>query len=107
MAEKKIEFESERQLHKLYAERPENLSEAERILSVRLVARGNCLTLPGEPADLPLCEELFSLLLKGREQGFVSGKSDFKRFLDKVGSGKAEELRNLLEDPLVLKIRKK
>ena len=33
--------------------------------------------------------------------------SDFKRFLEKVSSGKADELWNLLNDPLVLKIRKK
>jgi len=107
MVEQKIEFESERQLHKLYAESPENLSEVERVLSVRLVARGNCLSMQGEPADLSRCEELFSLLLKGREQGFVSGKADFRRFLEKVSNEKSGELRDLLDNPLVLKIRKK
>ncbi|MDC0158072.1 PhoH family protein [Verrucomicrobia bacterium] len=107
MAEQKIEFESERQLHKLYAESPENLSEVERVLSVGLVARGNCLSMKGEPSDLSCCEELFSLLLKGREQGFVSGKADFRRFLEKVSKDKSGELRDLLDNPLVLKIRKK
>lgn len=107
MAEQKIEFESERALHKLYAERPENLSEVEQLLSVRLIARGNLLTMQGEPENLGRCEELFSLLLKGREQGFVSGKSDFCRFLEKASSGKSEELHALLDNPLVLKIRKK
>ena len=86
MAEQKIEFESERELHKLYAERPENLSEVERVLSVRLVARGNLLTMQGEPEHLVRCEELFSHLLKGREQGFVSGISDFRRFLEKIST---------------------
>jgi phosphate starvation-inducible PhoH-like protein len=107
MADQKIEFESERELHELYAERPENLSEVERVLSVRLVARSNFLMMQGEPEDLVRCEELFSLLLKGREQGFVSGKSDFRRFLEKISTGKAKELHELLENPLVLKIRNK
>ncbi|HAW97122.1 MAG TPA: phosphate starvation-inducible protein PhoH [Opitutae bacterium] len=107
MAEKKIEFESERQFHKLYGEKPENLGEVERLLSVRLVARGDSLTMEGSPADLERCGELFSLLLKGREQGFVSGKSDFRRFLEKVSQGKSGELHDLLDNPLILKIRRK
>ena len=107
MPEQKIEFETERQLHQLYGESPANLNEVERMLSVRLVARGNCLTIEGEQENVDRCGELFSLLLKGREQGFVSGKSDFGRFLAKVSSGKTKELQDLLENPLVLKIRKK
>jgi phosphate starvation-inducible protein PhoH and related proteins len=107
MPEQKIEFETERQLHQLYGESPANLNEVERMLSIRLVARGNCLTIEGEQENVDRCGELFSLLLKGREQGFVSGKSDFGRFLAKVSSGKTKELQDLLQNPLVLKIRKK
>ncbi|MBN38365.1 MAG: phosphate starvation-inducible protein PhoH [Opitutae bacterium] len=107
MPEQKIEFETERQLHQLYGESPANLEEVERRLSVRLVARGNRLTMEGEDENLERCVQLFDLLLKGREQGFVSGKSDFGRFLGKVSNGKAKELEDLLKNPLVLKIRKK
>lgn len=107
MAEHKIEFETERQLHQLYGEKPENLSQVEKLLSVGLVARGNCLLINGEAKNLERCEKLFALLLKGREQGFVSGKSDFNRFLEKVSNGKSAEISDLLENPLVLNIRKK
>ena len=36
----------------------------------------------------------------------IAKKSDFRRFLDKVSKGRGKELSDLLNDPLVLKIRK-
>ena len=107
MAEKILEFESERQFHKLYCESPENLRLAEEKLGTRLIARGCNLTIEGNKAEVTASEELFKLLQRGQEQGIVPKNSDFKRFLEKVSSGKADELWNLLNDPLVLKIRKK
>lgn len=107
MAEKILEFESERQFHKLYCESPENLRLAEEKLGTRLIARGCNLTIEGNEAEVAASEELFKLLQRGQEQGIVPKNSDFKRFLEKVSSGKADELWNLLNDPLVLKIRKK
>ena len=98
MPEQKIEFETERQLHQLYGESPANLSQVERLLSVRLVARGNCLLIDGKQEDVDRCGDLFALLLKGREQGLVSGKSDFGRFLAKVAGGKTKELQDLFAE---------
>ena len=37
----------------------------------------------------------------------ITKKLDFMRFLEKVSKGRGHEIRNLLKDPLVLKIRKK
>ena len=91
MPEQKIEFETERQLHQLYGESPANLSRVERKL-VRLVARGNCLTIEGKPEGGSLWGT-FCTTSKGQEQGFVSGKSDFGRFLAKVESGKTRNYK--------------
>ena len=107
MPDRSIEFESERQFHKLYAESPENLLSVERSLGVKLVARGNVLRMEGPEESLSHCDELFSLLVAGQEQGLVHGKFDFLRFLEKVKLGKSDELRKLLDHPLRLQIRKK
>ena len=107
MSEKALEFKSERDFHKLYCEAPENLKAIEKSLDVNLVARGNLLKMSGGEKSLNQCEELFKLLELGRAQGMIAKKSDFRRFLDKVSKGRGKELSDLLNDPLVLKIRKK
>ncbi|HAF59078.1 MAG TPA: phosphate starvation-inducible protein PhoH [Opitutae bacterium] len=107
MPERSIEFESERQFHKLYGEDPANLLYVEKFLGVKIVARGNLLHMDGDSAKLDLCEEFFCLLQSAKEQGFVHGKFDFLRFLEKVKMGKSQELRDLLKYPLRLQIRKK
>jgi len=107
MPDRSIEFESERQFHRLYGENPENLLAVEKSLAVKVVARGNLLHLEGENVGLDRCEELFALLETAKAQGFANGKYDFLRFLEKVESGKSQELKDLLSRPLRLQIRKK
>ena len=107
MSEQTLQFESERHFHQLYGENPDNLKEIEKILGLCVVARGDLLKMEGDEKALQRCEELFGLLELGREQGMVTRKSDFLRFLKKVSTGRGQELRDLLKDPLVLKIRKK
>ena len=107
MSEKTLEFDSERQFHKLYFENPDNLKLIEKSLGLNLVARGNVLRMEGSNESLTQCEELFELLDSGKQQGLVSKKSDFNRIVDKVSRGRGNEIRSLLSDPLVLKIRKK
>ena len=107
MSEQTLQFESERHFHQLYGENPDNLQEIEKILGLCVVARGDLLRMEGDEKALQRCEELFGLLELGREQGMVTKKSDFLRFLKKVSTGRGQELRDLLKDPLVLKIRKK
>lgn len=106
MAESTLEFDSERDFHKLYEEKPKNLRSIEKSLSVHLVARGSSLQISGEEKSVNQCEELFSLLQIGQEQGFTPKGADFIRFLEKIATGQSKELRELLSKPLVLKIRK-
>ena len=107
MAEKTIVFETERLLHKLYLEIPDNLLLAEKKLGVHILARGNSLKISGDNEKLDIAEEFFELLRLGRDQGFLTKSMDFTRFLNKTSKGKHLELRDLLENPLVLNIRKK
>ena len=106
MAESTLEFDSERDFHKLYEEKPKNLRSIEKSLNVHLVARGSSLQISGDEKGVNQCEELFSLLQIGQEQGFTPKGADFIRFLEKIATGQSKELRELLSKPLVLKIRK-
>jgi phosphate starvation-inducible PhoH-like protein len=106
MAERTLEFDSEREFHKLYEEKPGNLKSIEEKLGLILVARGSSLQIRGSSNSIDQCEELFSLLQIGREHGFTPKGSDFLRFLDKIASGQSSELKKLLSNPLVLNIRK-
>lgn len=106
MAERTLEFDSEREFHKLYEEKPGNLKSIEEKLGLILVARGSSLQIRGSSNSIDKCEELFSLLQIGREHGFTPKGADFLRFLDKIASGQSSELKELLSNPLVLNIRK-
>ena len=106
MAERTLEFDSEREFHKLYEEKPGNLKSIEEKLGLILVARGSSLQMCGSNNSLDQCEELFSLLQIGRSHGFTPKGADFLRFLDKIASGQSSELKELLSNPLVLNIRK-
>ncbi len=106
MAERTLEFDSEREFHKLYEEKPGNLKSIEEKLGLILVARGSSLQMRGSSNSIDKCEELFSLLQIGREHGFTPKGADFLRFLDKIAIGQSSELEELLSNPLVLNIRK-
>ena len=106
MPERTLEFDSEREFHKLYEEKPKNLKFIEKSLSVNLVARGPSLQIKGDETCINQCEDLFSLLQLGQEQGITPKGADFLRFLEKIATGQSQELRELLSNPLVLKIRK-
>ena len=107
MPSRSIEFESERQFHKLYCENPEHLLSVEKSLGVKIVARGNLLLMEGEGEPLNRAEEFFTLLQSAKEQGLVHGKFDFFRFLEQFNQKDIKELKELLNRPLRLQIRKK
>ena len=81
MPSRSIEFESERQFHKLYCENPEHLLSIEKSLGIKIIARGNLLQIEGEREPLDHAEEFFTLLQVAKEQGLVHGKYDLFRFL--------------------------
>ena len=107
MPSRSIEFESERQFHKLYCENPEHLLSIEEALGIKIIARGNLLQMEGEGEPLDRAEEFFTLLQAAKEQGLVHGKFDFFRFLDQFNQKDINELKELLNRPLRIQIRKK
>ena len=107
MAERTLEFDSEREFHKLYDEKPSNLTSIEQIFSVNLVARGCSLQMRGNDQSIEKCEELFALLKLGTEHGFTPRGADFLRFLEKIASGESKELSRITFKPIGAKDTKK
>jgi phosphate starvation-inducible PhoH-like protein len=107
MPSRSIEFESERQFHKLYCENPEHLLSIEKSLGIKVIARGSLLQLEGDKVPLDRAEEFFTLLQVAKEQGLVHGKYDLFRFLHQFQEKDSKDLKALLDRPLRIQIRKK
>ncbi len=101
----RLHFASDRLLSQLYAGDPRNLAEAERILGVGLASRGDWLEISGPAAAREQARTLFELLGKAREQGIRVRTSDFHQTLRTVTEGRADELREIYQNPLVIRLK--
>ena len=110
-----LHFPSPRHLHALYAGREENLAHAERTLGVRLVTREGWLKI--EPADgvtdaaaaepIARTVALFTFLQEARGQGMTIRTPDFHRITDGFARGEGEQMRALIDEPLVIATNRK
>ena len=110
-----LHFPSPRHLHALYAGREENLAHAERTLGVRLVTREGWLKI--EPAagvtEVAAAEPiartvaLFNFLQEARDQGMTIRSPDFHRITDGFARGEGEQMRALIDEPLVIATNRK
>ena len=107
MPSKTLEFETERDFHRLYGEKPENIQAFEKETGLKAVARGGQLHLDGDAEKIEQGAEFFALLQQANKQGFRINASEFLRFLAMFVSGQAGQMRKLIESPVCLKIRKK
>lgn len=106
MPEKTLHFANPRQLSQLYANDTRNLAEVERVLRVTLVSREDWIQIDGNHDAVERCEALFELLEAGRQQGIRIRTSDFHHTLRSVADGRADELRSIYENPLVIKLKR-
>jgi phosphate starvation-inducible PhoH-like protein len=107
MPSKVLHFSSPRHLSQLYAGREENLSHAERSLGVKLVSRDGWLKIEAPAEPLARAEEFFGYLNAARSQGLAIRSPDFARLADSFGRGEGDQLRALLEEPLVIATTRK
>ena len=107
MPSKTLEFETERDFHRLYGEKPESLLAFEKKIGLKAVARGSQLHLEGDADKIEQGAEFFSLLQQASQQGFRVNASEFLRFLSMFVNGQASQMRKLIEKPVCLQIRKK
>ena len=106
MPEETLQFANARQLSQLYSNDSRNLEEAERVLSVRLSSREDWVKIDGEPKAIEQAKSLFELLESARQQGIRLRNSDFHFTLRCVAEGRADELRGIYADPLVIPLKR-
>ncbi|MFW5874173.1 MAG: PhoH family protein [Verrucomicrobiota bacterium] len=106
MPEETIHFASDKQLSQLFANDVRNLEEAERMLDVELVTRGDWLRVTGDAAAIAQVKDLFDLLGMARSQGIRLRTSDFHHTLRAISEGKSRDLRQIYSDPLVIKLKR-
>ncbi|MGZ0656197.1 PhoH family protein [Coraliomargarita sp. W4R72] len=106
MPSKTIHFSSARQLSLLYADDGRHLEEAEQSLGVSLVSRDDWVTVEGKAEAIAAVQALFELLAAARDQGLRIRSSDFLYTLRCVAAGKADELREIYRNPLIIKLKR-
>ncbi len=124
MPSKTLHFPSPRHLHSLYGGQEENLLHVERMLGVKLVTREDWLKIeaadspasdnpksrienPKSPAAVAVTEALFAFLNDARAQGMTIRTPDFHRITDGFARGEGEQMRALIDEPLVIATNRK
>ena len=110
-----LHFPTPRQLHALYAGKEENLAHAERALGVRLITREGWLKIEpaagatGTAASEPVARTaaLFNFLNDARDQGMTIRTPDFHRITDSFARGEGDQMRALINEPLVIATNRK
>ena len=101
-----VHFEDARSLSLAYCGSDANLRRTENSLNVSLVTRENWIQIDGAEPAVDKAKLLFELLACGRKQGIQIRNADFHYVLTSIAEDRSEEIRNLFENPLVLKLRK-
>ena len=101
-----VHFEDARSLSLAYCGSDANLRRTENSLNVSLVTRENWIQIDGAEPAVDKAKLLFELLARGRKQGIEIRNTDFHYVLASIAEDRSEEIRNLFENPLVLKLRK-
>ena len=101
-----IHFPSSRLLSQLYANDTRNLIEAERMLDVTLASRDDWVSVEGPTENITKVQDLFKFLDAAHQQGIRIRTSDFHYTLRCIAEGKADELREVYNNPLVLKLNR-
>jgi phosphate starvation-inducible PhoH-like protein len=107
LAIKTLHFPSPRHLASLYANREENIAHAERALGVKLVTREDWLKIEARAEPLARAEALFNFLNEARGQGMTIRTPDFHRITDGFARGEGEQMRALIDEPLVIATNRK
>lgn len=106
MPNETIHFPSSRLLSQLYANDTRNLIEAERMLDVTLASRDDWVSVEGPTENITKVQDLFKFLDAAHQQGIRIRTSDFHYTLRCIAEGKAGELREIYNSPLVLKLNR-
>lgn len=106
--ERKIHFADDRYLRGLYGNDETNLDLAQKILGVKIVARGDFLKIIGEEKNMGVAEEFFRQLDKMCHTGYHITSQEFRNALgevDAISTGH-EKLKDVFKDRIQVPGRK-
>lgn len=106
MPSETLTFSSPRLLSQLYIGDTRNLDQIEHLLAVKLVTRDDWIRVEGTPEGIEQVKYLFEYLESARNQGIQVQASDFHYTLRCIAGDKADELRKIYENPLVVKLKR-
>jgi len=101
-----LKFGNPRLLSQLYCGKMENLAKVEEAFEVKITAREDWLQVDGAPAEQEHVAQLFEFLNSARGQGLNISQVDFDNMLATVKRGETAQLRELFENPLVLRMKR-
>ncbi len=102
-----LHFSSPRLLNSLYCGRESNLQKVEQAFDIQVVTREDWVRLDGPEEAVQRAAEFFKLLDRAREQGLKIGMVDFDNFLAAVVRGDAAGLKEVFDEPVVLRLKRK
>ena len=102
-----IYFSSARLLSELYNHDLHNIEELERLLNLNITTRDDWIALEGNTDAVDKGREVLSLLETAKNQGIIIRTSDFHYVLRAVYGGRADEIRQVFTNPLVIKLKRK
>ena len=102
-----IYFSSARLLSELYNHDLNNIEELERLLNLNITTRDDWIALEGNTDSVDKGREVLSLLETAKNQGIIIRTSDFHYVLRAVYGGRADEIRQVFTNPLVIKLKRK
>lgn len=105
--EQKVVIEDHEAAAEIFGKQDENLNMIEQSLGIRVVARGEELTLMGAPEQVAQGEEVFSQLFEYYKSGNHIGRHEINYVLRSVKAGVKQALTNLAKDVVLVTARGK
>ena len=102
-----IYFSSARLLSELYNHDLNNIEELEKLLNLNITTRDDWIALEGNTDSVDKGREVLSLLETAKNQGIIIRTSDFHYVSRAVYGGRADEIRQVFTNPLVIKLKRK
>jgi phosphate starvation-inducible PhoH-like protein len=107
MASETVHFDNARLAQSLYANEPKNLRLLEDLLSLRVAAREDWISLDGEPEAIEKAKWLFVELQKAVKRGATIRRQEFTQAVNAVTRGEPPPLPELSEERIEVSTRRR
>ncbi|MBM3859717.1 MAG: PhoH family protein [Verrucomicrobia bacterium] len=107
MASETLHYANARLAQALYANEPKNLRLLEDLLSLRVTAREDWISLDGDPANVAKAKELFSELQKAVSRGATIRRQEFTQAVNAVTRNELPPLPELSEERIEVSNRRR